>query len=183
MHRGTSARRTGSSHMSWWTRARISFWGITRRNLKGIELYKGKVIVYAPGHVANGHNHPDWPDNYLVRFTLGKKAVTQVEVLPIAGKGQALGATLVTGRRRGASGAGECAEAVRRAGYRDEYERKCGTDSSLRALVRNRSRSPGCHRNGGFLGSRGRGKAELPSAFWVACRAGGVCNRRRGTLR
>src|SRR5437660_3434856 len=55
---------------------------------KGIEVYHGKVIIYAPSNVLRGHTSPSSDDGYLARFTLGAKAVEKVEVLPIAGKGQ-----------------------------------------------------------------------------------------------
>jgi hypothetical protein len=57
---------------------------------KGIEVYKGKVIVYSPAHVFIGHNHPEWGNDYLLRFTLGPHAVEKIEVLPIAGVGKLL---------------------------------------------------------------------------------------------
>lgn len=60
---------------------------------KGIEVYKGKVILYAPSNVLRGHTSPVVDDGYLARFTLGKKSVETVEVLPIAGKGQPDGHT------------------------------------------------------------------------------------------
>src|SRR5437899_2121382 len=55
---------------------------------KGIEVYHGKVIIYAPSNVLRGHTGPNSDDGYLARFTLGAKSVEKVEVLPIAGKGQ-----------------------------------------------------------------------------------------------
>jgi len=58
---------------------------------KGIEVYHGKVILYAPSNVLRGHTAMDSDDGYLARFTLGKKSVEKVEVLPIAGKGQPVG--------------------------------------------------------------------------------------------
>jgi poly-gamma-glutamate synthesis protein (capsule biosynthesis protein) len=57
---------------------------------KGIEIYHGKAIIYSPGHVIAGHQHIEWGDNYLVRFTLGPKAIAKLEVLPIAGFGEHL---------------------------------------------------------------------------------------------
>jgi hypothetical protein len=55
---------------------------------KGIEVYRGKVILYAPSNVLRGHTGMDSDDGYLARFTLGKKSAEKIEVLPIAGKGQ-----------------------------------------------------------------------------------------------
>jgi poly-gamma-glutamate capsule biosynthesis protein CapA/YwtB (metallophosphatase superfamily) len=60
---------------------------------KGIEVYRGKVIVYAPSNVLRGHNGPNLDDGYLARFTLGPQSVEKVEVLPIIGKGQPEGHT------------------------------------------------------------------------------------------
>jgi poly-gamma-glutamate capsule biosynthesis protein CapA/YwtB (metallophosphatase superfamily) len=60
---------------------------------KGIEVYHGKVILYAPSNVLRGHNGPSLDDGYLARFTLGPKSVEKVEVLPIVGKGQPEGHT------------------------------------------------------------------------------------------
>src|SRR6202043_3567172 len=58
---------------------------------KGIEVYHGKVILYAPSNVLRGHTNVNSDDGYLARFTLGEKSVEKVEVLPIAGKGQPAG--------------------------------------------------------------------------------------------
>jgi poly-gamma-glutamate capsule biosynthesis protein CapA/YwtB (metallophosphatase superfamily) len=55
---------------------------------KGIEVYHGKVILYAPSNILRGHTNMSSDDGYLARFTLGDKSVEKVEVLPIAGKGQ-----------------------------------------------------------------------------------------------
>ena len=60
---------------------------------KGIEVYRGKVILYAPSNVLRGHTNTSSDDGYLARFTLGEKSVEKVEVLPIAGKGQPVGRT------------------------------------------------------------------------------------------
>jgi hypothetical protein len=60
---------------------------------KGIEVYRGKVIIYAPSNLLRGHNGPNLDDGYLARFTLGPKSVEKVEVLPIIGKGQPEGHT------------------------------------------------------------------------------------------
>jgi len=60
---------------------------------KGIEVYRGRVILYAPSNVLRGHNGPNLDDGYLARFTLGPKSVEKVEVLPIIGKGQPEGRT------------------------------------------------------------------------------------------
>jgi poly-gamma-glutamate synthesis protein (capsule biosynthesis protein) len=57
---------------------------------KGIEAYHGKVIVYSPAHIFTGHQHFEWGDDYLLRFTLTPKSIEKVEVLPIAGTGMQL---------------------------------------------------------------------------------------------
>jgi hypothetical protein len=59
---------------------------------KGIEVYHGKVILYAPSNVLRGHYAANWDDGYLARFTLGPKAVEKVEVLPV-GRGGPEGQT------------------------------------------------------------------------------------------
>jgi poly-gamma-glutamate synthesis protein (capsule biosynthesis protein) len=58
---------------------------------KGIEVYHGKVILYAPSNILRGHTNLNSDDGYLARFTLGEKSVEKVEVLPIAGNGQPAG--------------------------------------------------------------------------------------------
>jgi poly-gamma-glutamate synthesis protein (capsule biosynthesis protein) len=60
---------------------------------KGIEVYHGKVILYAPSNILRGHTNMNSDDGYLARFTLGQKSVEKVEVLPISGKGQPAGRT------------------------------------------------------------------------------------------
>jgi hypothetical protein len=60
---------------------------------KGIEVYHGKVILYAPSNILRGHTTSKSDDGYLARFTLGPKSVEKIEVLPIAGKGQPEGHT------------------------------------------------------------------------------------------
>jgi poly-gamma-glutamate capsule biosynthesis protein CapA/YwtB (metallophosphatase superfamily) len=60
---------------------------------KGIEVYHGKVILYAPSNILRGHTGMTSDDGYLARFTIGKKSVEKLEVLPIAGKGQPEGHT------------------------------------------------------------------------------------------
>jgi poly-gamma-glutamate capsule biosynthesis protein CapA/YwtB (metallophosphatase superfamily) len=54
---------------------------------RGVEVYKGKPIVYSLGNLIFGHSHDYWVDNYLARFTLTRAGVTQVEILPVAGSG------------------------------------------------------------------------------------------------
>jgi hypothetical protein len=97
---------------------------------KGIEVYHGKVILYAP---SNTNTNSD--DAYLARFTLGDKSVEKVEVLPIAGKGQPAGhigrpydAKLFSafshgGFQRAAISRG-CSQPLRRIGHRDGDRRE-----------------------------------------------------------
>jgi poly-gamma-glutamate capsule biosynthesis protein CapA/YwtB (metallophosphatase superfamily) len=54
---------------------------------RGVEVYRGKPIVYSLGNLIFGHSHDYWVDNYLVRLTLTRTGVTQVEILPVAGSG------------------------------------------------------------------------------------------------
>lgn len=55
---------------------------------RGVEIYKGKPIFYSLGNLIFGHSHDYWLDNYLARLTLTKdRGVTQVEILPTAGRG------------------------------------------------------------------------------------------------
>jgi hypothetical protein len=83
-----SARKTGNSRTTSWTPAPTSSWVIIRRIRKGLEVYHGKVILYAPSNILRGHTNMNSDDGYLTRLTVGKTAVEKVEVLPIAGKGQ-----------------------------------------------------------------------------------------------
>jgi poly-gamma-glutamate synthesis protein (capsule biosynthesis protein) len=55
---------------------------------KGSDVYRGRVIIYAPSNVLRGHNGRHPGDGYLARFTLGPTSVEKVEALPIIGKGQ-----------------------------------------------------------------------------------------------
>lgn len=57
---------------------------------RGIEAYRGKVIVYSMGNFIFGHNHDYWDDNIIVRLTLEPERIARVEVLPVAGRGAAL---------------------------------------------------------------------------------------------
>jgi poly-gamma-glutamate synthesis protein (capsule biosynthesis protein) len=57
---------------------------------RGIEVYKGKVIVYSFGNLIFGHNHTYWMDNYVTRMTLTPEEIAKVEILPVAGRGNHL---------------------------------------------------------------------------------------------
>lgn len=66
----------------------------------GIEMYKGKPIIYSLGNFIFGHNHPFWTDNFLARFTLTPKEIKKIEILPVAGENQDLAQPfLVNGKR------------------------------------------------------------------------------------
>lgn len=54
---------------------------------RGIEIYRGKPIVYSLGKLVFGHNHVEWTDQMMVRFTLSNAGVEEIEILPIAGEG------------------------------------------------------------------------------------------------
>ncbi len=56
----------------------------------GIEVYKGKVIIYSPGHLIFDHTNPGWSDNHLTRLVLGTEGVKRLEILPVSGRGQDL---------------------------------------------------------------------------------------------
>jgi poly-gamma-glutamate synthesis protein (capsule biosynthesis protein) len=57
---------------------------------RGVEVYKGKLIVYDPGNFIFGHSHTYWMDNYLVRITLTENRIKKAEILPVAGRGKDL---------------------------------------------------------------------------------------------
>jgi len=57
---------------------------------RGIEVRDGKPIVYSMGNFIFGHGHDYWMDNIAVRLHLGAEGVTRLDVLPIAGRGDAL---------------------------------------------------------------------------------------------
>jgi len=54
---------------------------------RGIEIYRGKPIVYSLGKLIFGHNHETWTDQMMVRFSLSASGVEEIEILPIAGEG------------------------------------------------------------------------------------------------
>ena len=58
---------------------------------KGVEVYKGGVILYSVANYAFGHSHDYFTDNYVARLTLERNAIPRVELLPIAGKGKDVG--------------------------------------------------------------------------------------------
>lgn|GEM_PF-2800213 len=67
---------------------------------RAIEIYKGKPIFYSLSHLIFSFNLPHWMDNYLARLKLTKDSITEVEIIPVAGKGDDLGQPFVlTGER------------------------------------------------------------------------------------
>jgi poly-gamma-glutamate synthesis protein (capsule biosynthesis protein) len=58
---------------------------------KGVEVYKGGVILYSVANFAFGHSHDYFTDNYLARLTLERGSIPRMELLPMAGKGKDVG--------------------------------------------------------------------------------------------
>ncbi len=54
---------------------------------KGVEVYEGGVILYQIANYAFGHSHDYFEDYYLSRLTLERGAISQVELIPMAGVG------------------------------------------------------------------------------------------------
>ena len=54
---------------------------------KGVEVYKGGVILYQIANYAFGHSHDYFEDYYLTRLTLERDAIPRVELLPMSGVG------------------------------------------------------------------------------------------------
>lgn len=54
--------------------------------IRGIEVYKGKPIIYSLGNFIFGHTHDTWKDNFLARIVFEKSEIAKVEIIPIAGK-------------------------------------------------------------------------------------------------
>lgn len=55
---------------------------------RGVEVYNGRVIFYSLGNFVFGHGHTYWGDNYVARLRLTRDGrIMQVEILPIAGRG------------------------------------------------------------------------------------------------
>lgn len=57
---------------------------------RGIEVRDGKPIVYSMGNFIFGHGHDYWMDNIAVRLHIGIEGATRLDVLPVAGRGDAL---------------------------------------------------------------------------------------------
>lgn len=55
---------------------------------QGVEIYKGKPIIYSLGNFIFGHNHTYWGDNFLAKLFLTKSKINKVEIFPIAGEGK-----------------------------------------------------------------------------------------------
>jgi len=54
---------------------------------KGVEVYKGRVILYSLANFAFGHSHDYFIDNYMARLTFTSEGIRRAELIPIAGKG------------------------------------------------------------------------------------------------
>ena len=54
---------------------------------KGVEVYKGGVILYQVANFAFGHSHDYFEDFYLTRLTLERGSIPRVELLPTSGFG------------------------------------------------------------------------------------------------
>ena len=54
---------------------------------KGVEVYKGRVILYSLANFAFGHSHDYFTDNFVARLTLARGGIRRVELVPIAGLG------------------------------------------------------------------------------------------------
>ena len=54
---------------------------------KGVEVYKGGVILYQIANYAFGHSHDYFEDYYLTRLTLERGSIPRVELLPTSGFG------------------------------------------------------------------------------------------------
>ena len=57
---------------------------------RGIEVRDGKPIIYSMGNFIFGHGHDYWMDNIAVRMHIGPDGVSRLDVLPVAGRGDAL---------------------------------------------------------------------------------------------
>lgn len=57
---------------------------------RGVEVYRGRPILYSLGNFIFGHNHTYWGHNYLARLTLSPEGVERVEILPVAGEANQL---------------------------------------------------------------------------------------------
>ena len=58
---------------------------------RGVENYKGKLIIYSMGNLIFSHTHDYWMDNFLAKITLSKERIEEFEMIPIAGELQDLG--------------------------------------------------------------------------------------------
>lgn len=56
----------------------------------GIEVYKGKPILYSLGNFVFGQAHKDWSDNYLAEIIIDQERIQGIIIYPISGRGQEL---------------------------------------------------------------------------------------------
>jgi poly-gamma-glutamate synthesis protein (capsule biosynthesis protein) len=67
---------------------------------KGVEVYKGGVILYSLANFAFGHSHDYFMDNIVARLTLEQGGIPRVELVPMAGKGKDVGQPYVLSGER-----------------------------------------------------------------------------------
>jgi len=67
---------------------------------RGIEIYKGKPIIYSLGNFIFGHAHTNWMDNILAKIYFSKEKITKVEIIPIAGAMKDIGQPYVLSGKR-----------------------------------------------------------------------------------
>lgn len=58
---------------------------------RGVEVYRGGIVLYSLGNLIFGHCNDKWMDNILARITFTHEGIARVEVLPIAGIERELG--------------------------------------------------------------------------------------------
>jgi len=58
---------------------------------RGVESYRGGMIVYSLGNFVFGHGHDYWTDNYLALVTFENGRVSALELRPVAGMGTDVG--------------------------------------------------------------------------------------------
>ena len=56
----------------------------------GIEIYKGKPILYSLGNFIFPYGRTQWSDNFLAEIIVNKSELQGIMIYPISGQGQAL---------------------------------------------------------------------------------------------
>jgi poly-gamma-glutamate synthesis protein (capsule biosynthesis protein) len=54
---------------------------------RGVESYRGGMIIYSLGNLVFGHGHDKWTDNYLALATFEDGRVAALELRPVSGTG------------------------------------------------------------------------------------------------